>query len=61
MSNYMSDNSSLEISFEAEELYFLAAQQAFRQATTLRDEVLKKGHEYSLTGAASLYKGLRLG
>ena len=48
MSNHMSDNSSLEISFEAEELYFLAAQQAFRQATALRDEVLTKGHEYSL-------------
>ena len=48
MSNHMSDNSSLEISFEAEELYFLAAQQAFRQATALRDEVLTEGHEYSL-------------
>lgn len=48
MSNHMSANSGLEISFEAEELYFLAAQQAFRQATAIRDEVLTKGHEYSL-------------
>ena len=43
------DDYSFEITFKAEELYFLAAQQAFQQATTLRDEVLTKGHEYSLT------------
>ena len=39
---------SFEVTFKAEELYFLAAQQAFQQATALRDEVLTKGQDYSL-------------
>ena len=29
-------------------MYFLAAQQAFQEATALRDEVLTKGQDYSL-------------
>ena len=48
MSNHMSANSSLEISFKAEELYFLAAQQAFQRATELRNRVRTKGQDYSL-------------
>lgn len=42
------DDYSFEITFKAEELYFLAAQQAFQEATALRDEVLTKGQDYSL-------------
>ena len=48
MSNHMAANSRLEITFKAEELYFSAAQQAFQQATALRDEVLTKEQDYSL-------------
>ena len=56
MSNHMAANSRLEITFKAEELYFSAAQQAFQQATALRDEVLTKGQDYSLAELLRLEK-----
>ena len=48
VNTHMAANSHIEITFKAEELYFSAAEQAFQQATALRNEVLTKEQDYSL-------------
>ena len=57
----MAADSRLEITVKAEELYFLAAQQALQQATTLHAEVLTKGQDYSLADLLWLAEAYDLG